>query len=819
MTLALQEKFMARFHWLLLLIILSGCASIGIYEFDKRYGSSHVDNRQIQPIATSKQASHYNEKIKPIIENRCVVCHGCYDAPCQLKMESRAGIERGANKTPVYNGERLLTAKISESLVNLQELNGKTLQPLRQQGFFPVLNERQQTTQANINASVFYQMLKLKQQHPLPKEPLLDSNFNVALDRTQQCPTIEEFSRYEKNFPFGGMPYALPAISTQEHNYLTSWLATGAVMPNATPPTAKEALFIKEWETLLNGQSTKQQLISRYLFEHLYLANLYFNQDSHSTNKQNYYRLVRSSTAMPEPAVVIQTRRPYDDPLSEIKKDSEHKANFYYRLIKNNDTIIAKRHMPYPFGEAKLKRITELFITPDYRVQTLPDYQLKNASNPFKTFAAIPAKSRYQFLLDQAQFSIMNFIKGPVCRGQLALNVIEDHFWVTFLNPDNFDSYQGEEFIDDNSDLLQLPAATSDKKLSLLYWQQYAKMQRRYVKKKLSYLKSLQLQEKDLSLNLIWSGKNSTDVTSKVNDNATLTIFRHFDSASVVKGFVGQPPKTAWLISYPLLERIHYLLVAGFDVYGNVSHQLKTRLYMDFLRMEAESNFIALLPKKQRKSVHEYWYRETSDEIKDYIFSDDFYQLPETGINYQTQSPQQELYQQISQHTDNLSANNQYNVNKANHAQNSVDEKIALLNTMHGENIAILPQVSIIVVSGKNTDSVYSLINNSAHKNVAHLFSEANRRIPAEDTLTVLSGIVGTYPNAFFQVQERDLSEFTHTLLHIKTEQDYRALKDKFSVRRTSENFWQYADKLHLWYKKNQPNDSGLLDFNRLENR
>ncbi len=54
------------------------------------------------------------------------------------------------------------------------------------------------------------------------------------------------------------------------------------------------------------------------------------------------------------------------------------------------------------------------------------------------------------------------------------------------------------------------------------------------------------------------------------NQNAALTVFRHFDSATVVKGLVGDEPKTAWVIDYPLLERIHYLLVAGYDVYGNV---------------------------------------------------------------------------------------------------------------------------------------------------------------------------------------------------------------------------------------------------------
>jgi hypothetical protein len=138
---------------------------------------------------------------------------------------------------------------------------------------------------------------------------------------------------------------------------------------------------------------------------------------------------------------------------------------------------------------------------------------------------------------------------------------------------------------------------------------------------------------------------------------------------------------------------------------------------------------------------------------------------------------------------------------------------------MTGEAVSILPQVSYVMVTGKTKNYVYSLINNSAHSNVAHLFSESNRRIIAEDTLTVTAGIVGTYPNAFFEVKADRLGEFVAAFENIHSEQDYSQLKDKYGVRRTSKNFWPFADKLHTWYKKNQPNDAGLLDFNRLENR
>ena len=32
--------------------------------------------------------------VKPVLESCCVVCHGCYDAPCQLALTAFAGIDR-----------------------------------------------------------------------------------------------------------------------------------------------------------------------------------------------------------------------------------------------------------------------------------------------------------------------------------------------------------------------------------------------------------------------------------------------------------------------------------------------------------------------------------------------------------------------------------------------------------------------------------------------------------------------------------------------------------------------------------------------------
>ena len=779
---------MKKLHWLWVIVFISGCTTLGIIELDKRYGESHHSNRPLASDTSAEAATHFNQTVKPIIESRCVVCHGCFDAPCQLKLETNVGLNRGASKVKVYDGARLKTINPT-SFVNNQTDIGYW----REQGFFPVLNERQQTPQANLDSSLFYQMLALKQAHPLPETELLDSSFDLALDRNQQCPTIEEFEQYKSRTPLAGMPYGLPGLSNEEHSILEKWIEEGAQTTNAYTLTDDETKMVEKWEVFLNGSSLKQQVVSRYIYEHLYLANLYFDK-----NSRRFFKIVRSTTAPNIPVKPIVTRRPFDSPGNE---------KFYYRIVFNNDTIIAKRHMPYRFDSEKLSRYKTLFFEPDYKVTKLPSYNIETASNPFKTFAELPIKSRYLFLLEESQFTIMNFIKGPVCRGQIALNVINDHFWVYFKNPDNIELFHLDEFLATQTDHLQLPAATSDGVLSLFDWRKYANEQKVYLKAEQDFIDKIDAKQTVLNLDLIWQGNG--------NPNAALTIFRHFDSATVLKGTIGQQPKTAWVIGYPLMERIHYLLVAGFDVYADVSHQLKTRLYMDFLRQEGESNFVTLLPKDVRQSTFESWYIGVNNAFSGYTYSDSNDRLPESDLTYNTSDPKSELLAQL-----NAYVKGSVTLGDAIPTTDKFYESFIPLYQFKGEQVSRFPQTSIIKVNDKNNKAhYYTLINNSSHSNVAHLFAEDKRRMPSGDSVTLTKGITGTYPNAFFEVNEQDVKNFVSLLVTVSSEQDYKTLKDRYAIRRTNPKFWQFADNLHEWYRLNKPLEYGLLDFNRLENR
>ncbi|EHI9272570.1 fatty acid cis/trans isomerase [Vibrio vulnificus] len=783
-----------KFRTFLILAVVTlfaGCATYAGLNYDQLFGEAEVRDRteHIQ----SAQSAFFMHDVKPIIENRCVVCHACYDAPCQLKLSSVEGIDRGASKTLVYQGTRL-TATAPTRLFE----DAQTTQEWRDAGFHPVLNERAQTGVANIDAGLIARLLQQKERHPLPQQDQLEG-FDFSIDREQTCPTIEEFDQYERTNPSWGMPFGMPNLSAKEHQTLMAWLENGAIMNDHIPLTRDQAAEITRYEQMFNKSARKNQLAARYIYEHLFLSHLYFSE---LEGEPRFFTMVRSSTPPGEPVQRIVTRRPYDDPGVE---------RVYYRIIPEQGTIVDKTHMPFALNSQRMKDWKAWFIDADYVVEQLPSYDPEIAANPMSAFIDLPVKARFKFMLDNAQNTIMAYIKGPVCRGQLALNVINDRFWVFFLDPDKADIPEVNEFYRSQADNLKLPGELESNTLPVTNWVKYSTQQARYLEAKSEFINHWFKNGTHLNTDIIWDGNGT-------NPNAALTVFRHFDSASVVQGLVGEKPKTAWVLDYALLERIHYLLVAGFDVYGNFGHQLITRMFMDFLRLEGESNFIALLPADMRHQEQSSWYQQQNRQLSDFLQRNVAPFSQPTSVVYKTDDPKTELFDILRRQVSPI-LNARYEIVDTGMSVKN-EALLKSLNLVKGEKLLPIPQITMLMVKADTgKEQLYTLLHNNAHLNISSLFNEEKNRDPANDSLTIVRGVVGSYPAAFFSLNENQVAEFVQIITAMESEQDYVKLLDKFAIRRSSTNFWSFSDKVHTWYRNDQPIEFGLLDYNRFENR
>jgi hypothetical protein len=100
----------------------------------------------------------YSRDIQPIFTEKCVACHACYDAACQLNLGSGEGAARGATKIPVYDGERRQAAAPTRLFY---DAFGK--RAWQQKDFYSVLDA--QGSQASLMARM------LEQGHKTPLQP------------------------------------------------------------------------------------------------------------------------------------------------------------------------------------------------------------------------------------------------------------------------------------------------------------------------------------------------------------------------------------------------------------------------------------------------------------------------------------------------------------------------------------------------------------------------------------------------------------------------------------------------------------------------
>ena len=768
-----------------LLLFLAGCASKALPPVTVKIPTRTID---------------YQKEVKPLLDKRCTVCHSCYNSPCQLKLDSFEGTDRGGTKRAIYNASRLRSMDPTRLFTDAQ-----TTEEWRKKQFFSVTES---SVTGNLNDSLMIQLLSHKMNNPKSS-----GEYRPETDELTCSEDRKELGGYLEKHPNRGMPYGFPPLKQEEFDIIAGWLVQGAKGPDAAQqaelitPKAEDARAIQQWEAFLNQDDAKHGVTARYLYEHLFLAHLKFG-----TPTNEFYELVRSKSAPGQPIDLIATVRPYDAP---------GVVRVYYRFRKIHSTIVQKTHMVFDLDDAQLQRFNELFIKPEWlQPPHLIGYDPKESANPFAAFEQIPPRSRYQFLLDNVHYIIMTFIHGPVCKGQIALNVIDDQFWVMFLDPDHDLSVQYPGFLRLYGDKLRMPIERgSDLRIFSALTDEHRKAAVEFYKLRQDYYTALNYA--GLGYDAIWKGNRAADAP-------VLTIYRHFDSASVHKGVLGNLPKTMWVLDYPLLERIYYALVAGFDVYGTAGHQLAVRLYMDELRVEGESYFLDFLPPDKRQEIMQSWYLNVDLEKTNYYPS----ALP-ARISFATSEPQREFIEHVVKkhllptagiafdRVNYLPAGATYPELPAKYetrddylrAFTALSRPGTPFFSLINENEANLAYLRIRLKSGK--DIAGTIVVNRWHDNVAFLLDEDARLNPSKDRADFLQGLIGSYPNYFVDVREEDLPDFIDLLAHFeKNPRDIARLR-KYGINRADDRFWETYDWFQRRLNEDEPVRGGLFDLNR----
>lgn len=144
----------------------------------------------------------YLAEVKPLLDKRCVVCHSCYNSPCQLKLSSHEGLDRGASKKAVYNATRLKTMESTRFFIDAQ-----STEEWRRKDFFSVTES---DATVGFNNSIMLQLLnhKMVNKDKSRGDYYADDDSKYSLNGSASRSQLG--GGHMAKHPNGGMPFGFP---------------------------------------------------------------------------------------------------------------------------------------------------------------------------------------------------------------------------------------------------------------------------------------------------------------------------------------------------------------------------------------------------------------------------------------------------------------------------------------------------------------------------------------------------------------------------------------------------------------------------------
>lgn len=828
-----------------------------LFRAGNRYGGEAADN--------------YLDRIQPIIGQRCTVCHGCENSPCSLKMVSYRGMLRGGTKIASQTGLQVagwLPSRLQDGPTLGSDEEWKNLwqkgRPENQR-FNPVLPE----SPAEVEKSLLY--LFLKQGNEMNK-PGFDRKAARELEQerynggpTQCVANAGEQAEWQSKNPQGGMPFGCPGLKrwsdggygAGEFDALEQWLKKGAPGPSPKALESHAAPHNREvvaaWEQYLNQNSPKQALVSRYLYEHLFRAHIHFQ-----ASPGEFYEMVRAANG--------PGTQPVDEMVTVLPNDAPaglHAGKrVYYRLRKVTDLVTMKDHVVFDINSATLQRIQFLFEQeePRWEVKSVPGYESKN---PFLYFKAIPPSIRYKFLLDNSRFILENFTRSPVCFGTSATFAMDDYVWTMFVVPSADPSAQDSgpaAFTDSDWGSINDGSRVDTDFIQGRY--ALIKHNDRYLSRQEAHLRKLR--PKGARVDDIWDGSclfHSSTCSKKRSPKAWLSAIRHETNASILYGGEGGTPITLWLFNFTNFERAYYSLSFNYKDWGSAQHKLLT--WRDFMhaRIEAQDRFLSLMPRAIRSELRKEWSTGFLDEMGVSNFPD-----RSLGKDQGWAAISNKVVRSVAgplPDDDVLVGVRQGD--PAFESLRDVAPKKAFrraLDLIRQRRFSDWPEGPLPMNTGSKASSLPTVVSSredvEAHMGqVTHRYGFFNSRLPsvsyirilpegwrytlvatrsyaarnsltdmlwarygqsAHDYSVVYRGIVGDYPNLFFDIPKSRVAAFFSRLPKIATDAEWLAFRKEFMVQKNGEEFWKTVDDYHAWIGKNMPVYGGIFDLREYDN-
>ena len=770
------------------------------------YSITRPGNRYVD-----KTGDLYRDRIQPILAKRCVTCHACTSAPCQLNTTSYAGLVRGLSQENPHNQSVWRTFR-DGTRTRLEDRFSPSV--WRSLGFYPVLPQAGRPPEQ----SLLY--LALNHESPAFVDGEAEDQartLSLLTEEKFECPlNPKEYREFREDYALARMPLGCSELPPSEKQQLIDWILNGAPGPQGkglevlTEPTETSATrgdleyvyrLVYEFEAFLNPSEGRRIAVARYLFEHLYAMNLYF-----ADNPGEFYRIVRSRTPSPEPIDLVVTEFVTDDP---------HEAIFY-RLEKVDKVIELKRHIPLQIGPAFISEMDEIFLNPaldddwgnPWAVHSYPN-------NPFEWFQTIPGLARGRFVERYAKKMMQVVARGAICHGSQPSYVSPDYAWFMVLKPESDPTVMipalGKKNAKGQPDFSDFYAHPHDTRRSLVYPPNYPWRAKSYNR---IYLNGIdQLHPGGIGVEDI----SDVDLFFAVRHETSLEFYSAKDVS--VPGYTEY--KILW--SYADYENFYYRTSVHYKYYGSVAHKFDAFYAVIQRRSLGEYMYALLQPDYNARQKLLRWFTTLRGRL--------FYQIRRTLLRYDlpertSKEPAQPLAL-VSQKILRKFARYQNDPDKVHfHSSLRSGLKVELQPTIHhaeefeqglrtlvGKRGTFARYVPKLVHIRFDRDHLYSFFVHRGHRNDKIIAMEAKSLLPEFDQLNVAKGLVGAFPYMFFDIHPTQARSFIEGIAGLRSADDWQELVGRFGIQREGPEFYPFLDWMHGWISRNLGDLGGLLDI------
>jgi len=765
------------------------------FSFEARSLDGYVRGGPFQSYMS--ESDIYSQRIQPILDRRCVVCHSCFEAPCQLKLTSPEMLIRGATKHQVNGGN--LSATMRPDMMT-------TLQKQRQAGFFPVAG-------SNGDSILLNAVMEGHDKSDLPAEKYIPQENRMCVASAKEFRSLP--TAIKKSL---GMPYYMAPMNQDEYEMIASWAANGSPTPSADLLKAKAVprapRIIQYWEDFFNTNTWKAKWTSRYLYEHLFTAHLYFDD-----SPGEFYELVRSSTAAPDDIVEIATERPFE-------MDEKYVNKFYYRLRKVQQTIVHKQHFVYRLNAQVERELKFLFWDSEWnRTEKQKPFNFEDR-NPFISFEHIPANARYRWMLKNAKMLLDMDMRSDNCHGEGASGPLRDSFLILFVKPESDVSVRYKDyFLEANPYLAMTNVSNKNYLLNLNKTANpysFKSNQEKYSKVKQRYQKALL--PNGFVFEDIWDGENATQMP-------LFTINRHEKTVSVHEGAWGPQQRVSLLFDYVSFERLYYNCVALSTLYDKLIDKMGTVMYLRDVGREIENQMLSFVPEEYREKILAEWIqgRGAENRYDDSRFTLKFNRelLKRDGFVIDPARPFTSMMDYMivksGRFSSKIIGENHYPTStgspeylKLKNLSVYMSERANPGSTSRAYNF---PNVSYLRVKAQDGSvRYYTIIANRFYDYINYLPLESKPvdrlgRNPSRDWMTIYPDIQANYPAKIFQVNEMDLNQVINDMSAVTNRASYVAFDKTYGLQKMSSKFWSVIDALQTHFIQADNINNGSIEL------